>query len=368
MLHPCKEVPKERCRATQESLQSSIEYMKRGGFTGCIVLYLPGGEYTVAFLDGNLMTVSGPEIVVLDYLLERAEEGEIFVFSMDKKIFSSYIGYLKRDLCHLGDGLPLNALLVDLVNKRHTGTIEVVNSSDEGLIFLNEGIPETAFYSGGCGNLRGTEALEGIVKMAEEVNPGIRVYSAVESLESLRENVSVEDMKMRGFFFNAMKSHIGERMGEEGMSRFNEEVGRSHYFDLVMYPMEEFLKATQIANSILGYTDFELGRTVYPDFKKSVLGKLVFFVGNINTPFKLARIAQMAWRVSVNYGERWVEEEKEGRIVFRMRNDGDRCERLRGILAGAMETIGYKCEIKETECEKRGGRFCEFVVEWDPKK
>lgn len=107
---------------------------------------------------------------------------------------------------------------------------------------------------------------------------------------------------------------------------------------------------------------------MYPDLKKSVFGRLVFLLGNADTPSKVARAIQAAWGVSTNYGEWWVEEDTEGKIVLCVKNDGDECERLRGILTGGMESIGYECTVTETECEKRGGRFCEFVAEWDHKK
>jgi uncharacterized protein (TIGR02265 family) len=365
MLHPSKEVLQERSSATGESFQNAVESMKQSKTTGCICLYMPEGVYTIAFLDGEFITVFGPLDSTLDVLLDRCEQGEICTFSVEKKIFSSYIGYLREEVVQTGNGLPLSDLLVELVKRKHTGTIEVTNSSEEGLIFLEDGIPETAFYSDDGRYLSSTEALESIMKMAEAVDPDITVYDVVGSVEPVAGSVLLSDMKMRGFFFNAIKSHIEEKMGKNAGSLFNKRIGRSRYIDLVMYPLEEFLRATEIANNILGYSDFELGKTVYPDFRKSILGRLVFFVGNVNTPFKLARIAQLAWRVSVNYGERWIEEESDGKIVIRMKNDGDRCERLRGILAGAMESIGYICTVRETECEKRGGRFCEFVVEWD---
>jgi len=368
MLHPVRVILKERSTATRELLRDAVEDMKKSESTGCIALYMPEGEYIITFLDGKLVTILGPLSATLDVLLERAEHGEISVFTVERKIFSDYIGYLERRTPYTGNGMPLNDLLVDLVNKKHTGTIEVMKSSEEGLIFLTDGVPEIAFYSDGGRTLSSTDALESIMKMAEETDPDITVYGAVESIDSLRGSIPVAEMKVRGFFFNALKSHIQGNVGEEAASLFSKRIGRSRYFDLFMYPLEEFMRATESANSILGCTDFELGKAVYPDFKKSVLGRVVFFMENVDTPSDLAKIAQTAWRTATNYGERWVHEDTEGRIVFRIKNDGDRCERLKGVLAGAMESIGYECTVKETECEKRGGRFCEFVVEWDPEK
>lgn len=368
MLHPVREVLKERSRATKELLQDSVEHMKKNECTGCVVLHMPEGEYTVAFLDGNLITIVGPLSSTLEILLERAGHGDISVFTVEKKIFASYIGYLEKKTPYTGNGMPLNNLLVELVNRKHTGTIEVANSREEGIIFLIDGVPDTALYSNGAQNLLGTDALESIMKMAEEAAPDITVYSAVESMESLRGSIPVSDMKVRGFFFNALKSHIEDKAGEKGISLFNGEIGRSRYFDLIMYPLEEYMRAAEITCSMLGVTDFELGKMVYPDLRKSVLGRVVFFLENVDTPSNLVQILQMAWGSSTNYGERWIEEDSEGRVVLRVKNDGDACERLRGVLAGAMESIGYVCCVKETECEKRGGRFCEFVVEWDPKK
>lgn len=368
MLHPIKEVLKDRSGATRELLQDTVEDMKKNESTGCIVLHMPEGEYIIAFLDGKLVTIVGPLSTTLDILLERAEHGEMSVFTVERKIFNDYIGYLEKKTPYTGNGMPLNDLLVDLVNKKHTGTIEVMNSKEEGLIFLTEGIPEIAFYSDGGRNLSSTEALEGIMKMAEASNPDIIVFSAVESMESLRGSIPVADMKLRGLFFNALKSRIQEKLGEKAVSLFNETMGRSRYFDLLMYPLEEFTRAADIARKILGCTDFELGKAMYPDLKKSVLGRVVFFMEDVGTPGKLVQIMQTAWGASTNYGERWVEEDTAGKVVFRVKNDGDECERWRGILAGAMESIGYECTVKETECEKRGGRFCEFVVEWDPEK
>ena len=367
MLHPVKEVLTERSRATRELLQQSVERMKKDDVTGCIVLYMPEGEYTIAFLDGKMVTILGPLSQTLDILLERAEHGEIVVFNMEKKIFSSYIGYLEKKTPYAGNGMVLNNLLVELVNRRHTGTIEVVNSQGEGLIFLINGVPETAFYSDGGCTLSTTDALEGIMKMAEEAGPDITVYSTVESLESLRGSIPVAEMKVRGLFFNVLKSHIAEK-GEKAVSLFNGKVGHSRYFDLFMYPLEEFLRAAEAAGKILGCTDFELGKLLYYGFKKSSLGRLVFFMEGANTPSGLAKIAQMAWRSATNYGERWVEEDTDGKIVFRVKNDGDTCERLRGVFTSALESIGYQCEVEETECEKRGGRFCEFVITWDAEK
>ncbi len=367
MLHPVKEVLRERSTANRESLQNIIEHMKKSESTGCIALHMPEGEYVVAFLEGTLVTVTGPLSSTLEILLGRAEHGEISAFTVEKKIFSDYIGYLEKRTPYTGNGMPLNSLLVELVNKKHTGTIEVMDGAGEGLIFLTNGIPEMAFYSDGGMNLASTEALESIMKMAEEANPQITVFSAVKS-ESLRGSVPIADMKMRGFLFNALKSHIEGKMGEKGVSFFTRMIGRLRYFDLIMYPLEEFLRAAEIAQNILGYTDFELGKMIYPDLKKSVLGRVTFLMEDTSTPFRLARILQAAWGVSVNYGVRWVEEDAEGRVIFRVRNDGDKCERIRGILTGAIETIGYDCTVRETECEKRGGRFCEFVIEWDPEK
>lgn len=368
MLHPIKEVLKERSRATTAVLQDAVEDMKKEGITGCIVMYMPEGEYTIAFLEGKFVTILGPLSQSLDVLLERAEHGEISVFSIEKKIFNDYIGYLEKKTPYTGNGMPLNNLLVELVNRKHTGTIEVVNSREEGLVFLIDGVPEIAFYSDGGKTFSSTDALEGIMKMAEATDPDIIVYSAVESMESLKGSIPVADMKVRGLFFNAIKSHIQDALGEETGSLFSRRMGRSRYFDLFMYPLEEFLRATDTAKDMLGCTDFDLGKLLYTDFKKSALGRVVFFMEGADTPSKLAHIAQMAWRSAVNYGERWVEKDTEGKIVFRVKNEGDTCERIKGVLVGAMESIGYDCTVKETECEKRGGRFCEFVVEWDTKQ
>jgi uncharacterized protein (TIGR02265 family) len=367
MLHPTGEVLKGRVRATRELVRDSVKDMKKREATGCIVLDLPEGEYTVAFLDGKLITILGPMFSTLDLLLDRAEHGEMLAFTVEKGIFSSYIGYLERRTPYTNNGVMLNNLLVDLVKRRHTGTIEIAGSREEGLIFLAHGIPETAFYSGEGRSLSNTEALERIMQMAERAAPDITVYSAIESIESLRGSVPVADMKMRGLFFNALKSHIREGVGDLAVSLFNERIGRSGYFDVIMYPLEEFLRAAEIACNLLGCTDFELGRILYSDFRKSVLGHVVFFMENASTPSNLAKLLPMAWGTATNYGERWVEEDTEGRIVFRAKNDGDKCERIRGVLTGAMESIGYECTVKETECEKRGGRFCEFVIEWDRK-
>ncbi len=368
MLHPVKEVLSERSHATRESLRESIEQMKKNEITGCIVLYMPEGEYTIAFLDGELITILGPLSQTLDVMLERAEHGEISVFSIEKKIFSSYIGYLEKKSPYTGNGFVLNNLLVELVNRRHTGTIEVVNSGAEGLIFLINGVPECAFYSDEGRIFSATDALEGIMKMAEETSPDITVYSALESTDSLKVSIPVAEMKVRGLFFNALKSHIEDKGGEKAVSLFNREVDHSRYFDLFMYPLEEFMRAAEIARKILKCTDFDLGKILYNDFKKSALGRVVFFMEEVDTPSHLGRAAQMAWRSATNYGERWVHEDSEGKIIFRVKNDGDTCERLAGVITGALESIGYECEVKETECEKRGGRFCEFVIEWDAEK
>jgi uncharacterized protein (TIGR02265 family) len=368
MLHPSKEVLKRRSQATEKSLRDSVGQMKESGATGCIVVHLPEGDYTVAFLQGKLVTVLGPLSADMEILLDRAGHGEISMFTVEEKVLASYIGYLGKKSPLKTDGMPLNSLLVELVNRKHTGTIEVANSGGEGLIFLIDGIPETAFYSDGGRTLSSTEALEGIMEMAEAKHPEIVVYSAVESMESFEKSIPISDMKMRGVFFNALRSHIKEEKGEKAGSVFDKRMGRSGYFDLIMYPLEEFLRASEIATQVLECTDFELGKRMYPDFKKSVLGRLVFFLGNADTPSKVARAIQAAWGVSTNYGEWWVEEDTEGKIVLRVKNDGDKCERSRGILTGAMESIGYECTVTETECEKRGGRFCEFVVEWDHGK
>ncbi len=365
MLHPVRDVLRERSKASKELLQDSVEHMKKNEATGSILLHLREGEYTIAFLDGNLTTIVGPLTQTLDILQDRAAYGEISVFTVEKRIFNDYLGYLERNAPYTCNGIPLNNLLVDLVKKKHTGTIKVVNSSEEGLIFLIEGVPEIAFYSNKEKMVSGSEALEGIMKLAEK-NAGITVYSAVKSTESLKSTIPIAEMKIRGLFFNALKSHIQEKHGGEGLSLFNKKVGRPRYFDLFMYPMEEFLRAAETARTILGCSEFELGKMIYADFKKSALGRLVFFMEDASTPSDLGRIAQMVWRSAVNYGERWIHEDTEGRVVLRVKNEGDTCEQVRGILAGAMESIGYKCEIKETECEKRGGRFCEFVIEWDP--
>lgn len=367
MLYPIKDVLKARSRGTKESLLDSVETMKREGTTGFVVVYLPEGEYTIAFEEGNLVTASGPMAATVELLLERAEHGEICVFSVEKKIFSSYLGYLEDKLVQKSNG-TLNTMLVDLVNKRHTGAVAVMNTRGEGFIFLVEGVPETAYYGDKGRILSGTEALEGIMKMAEESSPEVRVYAAVKSTESLVGSIPVADMKVRGLFFNALRSRIREKVGDDAASLFSRRVGRSSYYDLVMYPLEEFMRATEIANEVLETTDFELGKTVYTDFRKSMLGRIVFFLESADTPSKLGKVAQLAWTAAVNYGERWVAEDTEGKIVFRAKNDGDRCERVQGVLAGAMEAIGYECTVKETECEKRGGRFCEYVVEWDAAK
>ena len=368
MLHPVKEVLKPVSRATREVLQNAVESMKQNERTGCICMYMPEGVYTIAFLDGKFITIVGPLSTTLDVLLDRASHGEIFTFTVEKRIFNDYIGYLEKNSPYTGNGMPLNNLLVELVERKHTGTIEVANSSEEGLIFLIDGVPEVAFYSDGGSISSSTEALDGIVKMAEAVDPDITVYSAVESVESLKGAIPIAEMKVRGLFFNAIKSHIEEKMGKKAGSLFSQRIGRSRYVDLFMYPLEEFLRATEVANNMLGCTDFELGKTIYRDFRKSALGRVVFFLEEVDTPSGLAKVAQMAWRSTVNYGERWVHKDTEGKIVFRVKNEGDRCERVRGVLAGAMESIGYECTVKETECEKRGGRFCEFVIEWDPEK
>lgn len=368
MLHPSKEILKRRSKATEKLLKDSVERMKELGATGCIVVYLPEGDYTVVFQQGRLVTVLGPLSADLDLLLGRADHGELSLFTVDEKVFASYIGYLKKESPLTTDGMPLNSLLVELVNRNHTGTIEVTTSEGEGLIFLMEGIPETAFCSNGGKITSSTDALDGIMKMTEINPPEIVVYSAIESMESLKESIPISEMKVRGFFINTLRSHIREEKGDEALSIFDRRMGRSGYFDLIMYPLEEFLRASEIAGQLLGCTDFELGKLAYPDFKKSVLGRLVFFLGNADTPSKLARVAQAAWSVCTNYGERWIEEDTEGRIALRVKNEGDTCERVKGILMGAMEYIGYECSVTETECEKRGGRFCEFVVEWDPQK
>jgi len=368
MLHPIKEVLQERSPTARESLSNAVERMKKGRTTGCISLYLPEGEYTIVFSDGTLVTITGPLSQTLDILLERAEHGEMSVFTVEKDILGSYMGYMERKAPYTGNGMQLNNLLVDLVNKRHTGTIAVVNSAEEGLIFLANGVPETAFCSDGGRTLSGPEALEGIVKMAEATDPDITVYSVIESVDSLKGSIPVSEMKVRGLFFNVIKSEITDKMGEKAISLFNRKMGRSRYFDLFMYPLEEFSRAAETARTLLGCTDFELGELAFTGFKKSTLGRVVFFMENVDTPSGLASIAQMAWRSAVNYGERWVAEDTEGRIVFRVKNEGDTCERIRGVLMGATESIGYECTVRETECEKRGGRFCEFVVEWDPQK
>jgi uncharacterized protein (TIGR02265 family) len=365
MLHPIQEVLKERSQATAEVLQESVEQMKKNEHTGCIIMYMLEGEYTIAFLDGNLITLVGPMTTTLEVLLERASYGEICVFTVEKKIFSSYIGYLEKKTPYTGNGMPLNELLVELVNRKHTGTIEVTNSAEDGIIFLIEGVPETAIYSDGTIHMSGTEALEGIMKMAEEIDPDIVVYSTVESVESLKGVIPIADMKVRGLFFNTLKSHIKEKAGEKGISLFNVEIDHSRYFDLLMYPLEEFMRASEIARTILECTDYELGKIVHEGFKKSALGRIVFFMEDTDTPSGLAQVVLNAWSASTNYGERWIEEDTDDRIVIRVKNDGDSCERSKGVLAGAMESIGYGCTVKETECEKRGGRFCEFVVEWD---
>lgn len=365
MLHPVKDVVKERSHATTIVLHNAVEDMKKQSITGCIVMHMPEGEYTIAFFEGKLVTILGPLSQSLDILLERAEHGEISVFTIEKKIFNDYIGYLEKKTPYTGNGMPLNNLLVELVNRKHTGTIEVVNSTEEGLIFLIDGVPEIAFYSDGGRTFSSTDALEGIMKMAEATDPDIVVYSAIESTESLKGTIPVADMKVRGLFFNAIKSQIQNVRGDDAGSLFSRKMGRSRYFDLFMYPLEEFLRATDTAKDMLGCSDFDLGKLFYNHFKKSALGRVVFFMEDANTPSKLAEIAQMAWRTAVNYGERWVEKDKEGTIVFRVKNEGDTCERVKGVLVGAMESIGYVCTVRETECEKRGGRFCEFVVEWD---
>ncbi|MBU7013536.1 MAG: TIGR02265 family protein [Theionarchaea archaeon] len=367
MLHPGKEILRRKSHATKKFLRDSIERMKESKTTGCIVVHLPEGDYTIAFLQGTLVTVLGPLSTDLEILLERADCGDISAFTVDEKVFGSYIGYLEKRSPQKTDGMPLNTVLVELVNRKHTGTIEVTTSEGEGLIFLVDGIPETACYSDEGRTMASTEALDSIMKMAVSTTSEIKLYSAVKSTDSLGKGIPISEMKMRGFFFNVLRSHIREEKDEKAVSVFDRRMGRSGYFDLIMYPLEEFLRASDTAEELLGMTDFELGKMVYPDFKKSVLGRLVFFLGNADTPSKLARIAQAAWSVSTNYGERWIEEDTEGRIVLRVKNDGDTCERLKGILAGAMECIGYECTVSETECEKRGGRFCEFVVEWDPR-
>ena len=365
MLHPVKDVLKKRSHATIPVLHYAVEDMKKHSTTGCIVMYMPEGEYTIAFFEGKFITVLGPLSQSLDVLLERAEHGEIFVFTIEKKIFNDYIGYLEKKTPYTGNGMPLSNLLVELVNRKHTGTIEVVNSVEEGLVFLIDGVPEIAFYSDGGSTFSSTDALEGIMKMAEATSPDIVVYSAIESTESLKGSIPVADMKVRGLFFNAIKAQIQEVLGEKADSLFNRKMGRSRYFDLFMYPLEEFLRANDTAKDMLGWSDFDLGKLFYQHFKKSALGRVVFFMEGADTPSKLAQVAQMAWRAAVNYGERWVEEVTEGKIVFRVKNEGDTCERVKGVLVGAMESIGYGCTVRETECEKRGGRFCEFVVEWD---
>jgi hypothetical protein len=89
MLHPSKEVLKRRSQATEKSLRDSVGQMKESGATGCIVVHLPEGDYTVAFLQGKLVTVLGPLSADMEILLDRAGHGEISMFTVEEKVLAS---------------------------------------------------------------------------------------------------------------------------------------------------------------------------------------------------------------------------------------------------------------------------------------
>lgn len=129
----------------------------------------------------------------------------------------------------------------------------------------------------------------------------------------------------RGLNFHRLFDLVRERAGAEAARRCDPK-GRGSRFDLLAYPVREYLQAAYAAAALLGpgmggadgFWD-ELGRRSVTGFLDSVLGRVIFAVAG-RDPRRLVGAAPAGYRAAASYGERsvvWLGEKRARLVVKR---------------------------------------------------
>jgi uncharacterized protein (TIGR02265 family) len=167
--------------------------------------------------------------------------------------------------------------------------------------------------------------------------------------------------KVKGMFFRKIIDDVRAATGKTIRNR--------SYFHFSDYPLSDWLAllydAAQCAypHEPVRAGLRRLGRSMYPTFVDSMIGKVVFSVAGNNVTRALPLYPKI-WSVVSNHGTAVVDELTEGRVVIRLRNVWDFLDSFQlGSLEGGMGFFGVDARVKVAEISPCDA---DFEIIWTP--
>jgi uncharacterized protein (TIGR02265 family) len=167
--------------------------------------------------------------------------------------------------------------------------------------------------------------------------------------------------KVKGMFFR--------RMIDEAKKRSGKDFGTRSYFPFSDYPLADWL--TLLHDAALHAYPKEpvrsglrrLGRSMYPTFVDSMVGKVVFSVAP-NSVMQALPLYPRIWSIISNHGTAAVDELTNGRVIIRLRNVWDFLDSFQlGSLEGGMGFFGVTADVKVAVL---GPCDADFELTWRP--
>lgn len=167
------------------------------------------------------------------------------------------------------------------------------------------------------------------------------------------------DGTVKGMFFS--------RIIDETRARASKPFDARGHFPFSSYPLADWL--TLLYNAARAAYPTEpvrsglrrLGRSMYPTFAESMIGKVVFSIAG-NSVMRALPLYPKIWSVISNHGTAEIDELTPGRVVIRLRNVWDYLDSFQfGSLEGGMGFFGIAASVKIASL---GPCDADFEITW----
>lgn len=175
--------------------------------------------------------------------------------------------------------------------------------------------------------------------------------------EAHRQYCLANDRRIRGRYLAVVETSIGILGGEALRARARDELGYPIKPD-EMYPVADWVRLVIVAAEG-GVSPRRLGTLFFPKFKQA---HPEFFPQHPLTFREAMALIERAAREETDYGGAPYRMDLRSPDHLRIvrENNPLPCEFFAGILAGTLETLGYKGNVNEVSCRWTHGVACEF--------